>query len=200
MARSSDQTKRAKLLDDIVDYVREHGVSDLSLRPLAAGLGTSSRMLLYYFGTKEELLKEVLLRASNVDLGENWMREVTDVNGLRLHLWLFWKAASVTEMSGSRLFVEMVGLASVGEGVYREIASAGIASVAESIAEAMIRCGCGRDRALANGTLAISGLRGLFEDRLINDAFERTESSAEKLIDFLVRDVEAAIAENKELL
>lgn len=138
MARSSDQTKRAKLLDDIVDYVREHGVSDLSLRPLAAGLGTSSRMLLYYFGTKEELLKEVLLRASNVDLGENWMREVTDVNGLRLHLWLFWKAASVTEMSGSRLFVEMVGLASVGEGVYREIASAGIASVAESIAEAMI--------------------------------------------------------------
>jgi AcrR family transcriptional regulator len=42
------------------EYVLDHGVSTLSLRPLAAALGTSDRMLLYYFGTREALLTAVL--------------------------------------------------------------------------------------------------------------------------------------------
>ena len=32
------------------------GVSDLSLRPAAAALGTTARMLIYYFGSRERLL------------------------------------------------------------------------------------------------------------------------------------------------
>jgi AcrR family transcriptional regulator len=40
--------------------VLEHGLESLSLRPLAAALGTSTRMLLYDFESKEKLVDEVL--------------------------------------------------------------------------------------------------------------------------------------------
>jgi AcrR family transcriptional regulator len=52
--------RRAKLLDEIVEYILDHGLAGLSLRPLAAGVTTSPRMLLYFFGSKEELISEVL--------------------------------------------------------------------------------------------------------------------------------------------
>jgi AcrR family transcriptional regulator len=35
-------------------------MANLSLRPLAAAVGTSARMLLHYFGSKEELIAEVM--------------------------------------------------------------------------------------------------------------------------------------------
>jgi len=41
-------------------YVLSRGLTGLSLRPLAAALGTSDRMLLYYFASKDELVGEVL--------------------------------------------------------------------------------------------------------------------------------------------
>ncbi len=43
-----------------MDHVAEHGVGDLSLRGLAAALGTSHRMLSYHFGSREGLLIEVI--------------------------------------------------------------------------------------------------------------------------------------------
>ena len=43
--------------------VSGHGLAGLSLRPLAAALGTSPRMLLYDFGTKERLIAEILAEA-----------------------------------------------------------------------------------------------------------------------------------------
>ena len=47
--------RRAKLLDEVADYILSNGLADLSLRPLAAAINTSPRMLLYFFGTKERL-------------------------------------------------------------------------------------------------------------------------------------------------
>jgi len=52
--------QRAILLSGAVEHVLRHGVSSLSLRPLAAALGTSDRMLLYYFGSREHLLETLL--------------------------------------------------------------------------------------------------------------------------------------------
>jgi AcrR family transcriptional regulator len=43
--------------------VLEHGLAGLSLRPLAAATGTSPRVLLYLFGSKEQLVRELLARA-----------------------------------------------------------------------------------------------------------------------------------------
>jgi AcrR family transcriptional regulator len=51
---------RQRLLAATIGYVAEHGAAELSLRGLAAAIGTSHRMLIYHFGSKEGLLVEVV--------------------------------------------------------------------------------------------------------------------------------------------
>src|SRR2546430_12050912 len=63
VGRPPDPDRRAATLARAADYVLEHGLADLSLRPLAAALGTSTRMLLYDFGSKERLIAAVLAEA-----------------------------------------------------------------------------------------------------------------------------------------
>jgi len=52
--------RKQALLDASVAYLLEHGVADLSLRPLAAAIDTSARLLIFHFGSKEQLLADVL--------------------------------------------------------------------------------------------------------------------------------------------
>jgi AcrR family transcriptional regulator len=60
MARPVNPNRRRHTLANAADYVLENGLEGLSLRPLAAALGTSTRMLLYDFESKEKLVDEVL--------------------------------------------------------------------------------------------------------------------------------------------
>src|SRR4051812_6553656 len=53
---------KQRLLDTCTDYALEHGLPD-RLAPLAAAAGTSSRMLIYHFETRDGLLREVLGQA-----------------------------------------------------------------------------------------------------------------------------------------
>jgi AcrR family transcriptional regulator len=48
--------------DACTDYALEHGLPD-RLGPLATAAGTSNRMLIYHFGTRDGLLREVLGQA-----------------------------------------------------------------------------------------------------------------------------------------
>ena len=47
----------------VVDHFVTDGLGDLSLRKIAAAVGTSHRMLLYHFGSKNGLLLEVVPRS-----------------------------------------------------------------------------------------------------------------------------------------
>lgn len=53
-------TARDALLDKAMAHVAAHGMSDLSLRELAAAIGTSHRMLLYHFGSREGLVAAIV--------------------------------------------------------------------------------------------------------------------------------------------
>jgi AcrR family transcriptional regulator len=48
--------RRDELIQGSLDYLLRHGVAGLSLRPLAAEIGTSARLLVYHFGSKEGLI------------------------------------------------------------------------------------------------------------------------------------------------
>lgn len=52
--------RREELVERATDWVLGNGLVGLSLRPLAAALGTSDRMLIYHFGSKEQLIVDVL--------------------------------------------------------------------------------------------------------------------------------------------
>jgi AcrR family transcriptional regulator len=64
-----ESARRAELRELSYRYVLEHGLIGLSLRPLAAAIGSSPRVLLYLFGSKEGLIREVLARARADELG-----------------------------------------------------------------------------------------------------------------------------------
>ena len=51
---------RETLLPRLAAHVLEHGLSRASLRPLARAAGTSDRMLIYHFGSKAQLLADLL--------------------------------------------------------------------------------------------------------------------------------------------
>lgn len=55
--------RQVELLDRAYRYVLEHGIGELSLRPLAAAIGSSPRVLLYLFDSKEGLIRALLARA-----------------------------------------------------------------------------------------------------------------------------------------
>jgi AcrR family transcriptional regulator len=53
-------TGRDALLGRAIGHFAEHGVGDTSLRALAEAIGTSHRMLIYHFGSREGLLAAVV--------------------------------------------------------------------------------------------------------------------------------------------
>ena len=56
-------SRKDQLLELAYAYVRENGIAAVSLRPLAAAIGSSPRVLLFLFGSKDGLLKALLARA-----------------------------------------------------------------------------------------------------------------------------------------
>ena len=52
--------RKSELLQAAIEYLLDNGLADLSLRPLAAKIGTSARLLVFHFKSKEGLIEDVL--------------------------------------------------------------------------------------------------------------------------------------------
>ncbi|MGH8994547.1 MAG: TetR family transcriptional regulator [Acidimicrobiales bacterium] len=55
--------RQTELLEAAYAYALAHGLAALSLRPLAVAIGSSPRVLLYLFGSKDGLVRALLARA-----------------------------------------------------------------------------------------------------------------------------------------
>lgn len=88
-------TRKEILVDELVGYLLGHGLSDLSLRPLAKALGTSARLLIYHFGSKEGLLTEVLdsMQTSLAQSFTNMVEQRTSRSERPLKLFWDWAIA-----------------------------------------------------------------------------------------------------------
>jgi AcrR family transcriptional regulator len=60
--------RQQELLQRAYEYVLQHGLMTLSLRPLAQAIGSSPRVLLFLFGSKEGLVQALLARARAAEL------------------------------------------------------------------------------------------------------------------------------------
>lgn len=108
-------TARERLLAGAMEYVAEHGVGDLSLRALAAALGTSHRMLIYHFGSKEGLMRAIV-EAVEAQQRTFFARFVADPSLDPLDVGLaIWRQVSDPALANNvRLFFELYGLALQG--------------------------------------------------------------------------------------
>jgi AcrR family transcriptional regulator len=62
-ASTTPSARKLELLEAAYRYVLEHGMADMSLRPLATAIGSSPRVLIFLFGSKEGLQRALLARA-----------------------------------------------------------------------------------------------------------------------------------------
>lgn len=65
---STPSARQTGLLEGAYAYALEHGLADMSLRPLAAAIGSSPRVLLFLFGSKDGLIRALLTRAREDEL------------------------------------------------------------------------------------------------------------------------------------
>lgn len=68
--------RQQELLEAAYAYALRSGLGDLSLRPLAEEIGSSPRVLLYLFGSKDDLIRALLARARADELAA--VQELTD--------------------------------------------------------------------------------------------------------------------------
>ena len=108
-------TPREKLLAAVTSVALAEGISDKSLRAIAEAAGTSHRMLIHHFGSREGLLVEVIRevearqRAALGDLVTDPGEEPAEL-GLR-----FWERLRSPELAPQeRLFFEVYGQALQG--------------------------------------------------------------------------------------
>jgi AcrR family transcriptional regulator len=60
MTRKADPAKKPALLEEIIDYLLDKPLSTLTFRGLALALGVSPFTLVYHFGTRDELVHEII--------------------------------------------------------------------------------------------------------------------------------------------
>ena len=114
MARPPNPALRASLRDQAVDYVLSNGVGDLTLRPLAKALRTNARMLLYHFGSREGLMRQILagLRERGDARIQAWFQSGKKPRTLPEFLHWYWKQMSASRARPAvRLIFELYALA-----------------------------------------------------------------------------------------
>ncbi|GAC1306301.1 MAG: TetR family transcriptional regulator [Vulcanimicrobiaceae bacterium] len=159
---------RADLLAAIVAYVLEHGLADLSLRPLAAAVDVSPRTLLYHFGSKEALVAAVLgeVARRQARLIDAWYERSAehDAPTLLLRAWQWLTAPRHDRLL--RLLFETYGLALRDRKRYGVFLRATSDDWIAPFASALERRGFSRERAAALATLLVAVTRGLLLDVL----------------------------------
>ncbi|MFI5866768.1 TetR/AcrR family transcriptional regulator [Streptomyces sp. NPDC051546] len=65
----ADSARKHQLLELAYAHVLDHGLADMSLRPLAEAVGSSPRVLLFLFGSKDALVQALLARAREEETG-----------------------------------------------------------------------------------------------------------------------------------
>jgi AcrR family transcriptional regulator len=164
VSRTADQQRREDILERAVDYVCSHGLSTLSLRPLAKAAGTSPRGLLYHFSSKEELIVEII--------GRGRMRQrqtMTDVklSGLspREVSQTIWRHMSDPKWEPlMRLFFEVYALALQDRTRFPGFLEAAVEDWLGALEECATLPGFSRDDARAFATVLIAGYRGFLLD------------------------------------
>ena len=114
--------RREELAHAATDHVLDHGLIGVSLRPLAAAIGTSDRMLLYHFKGKDDLVTTVV-RVSN-DRSVRGIRELAPSPDLRQAVLDLWGVLSTPEQARClRLYVEAAALGVLGAEPYASVVS-----------------------------------------------------------------------------
>ena len=178
------KASRERLLQAAVRHLSEVGIGDQSLRQLALELGTSHRMLIYHFGSKEGLLSEVV---RTVELSQ---RAVLDELLLDDDLppaeqgRRFWERAVDPAIAYGPLFFEVAGQAMRGKAHTGALRDGIVGMWIEPLTQMCERAGYPKDMAPTAARLALAVGRGLLFDLLTTGDREAVDEAKELFISF----------------
>jgi AcrR family transcriptional regulator len=179
MTSSPDQSRRDQLLDKLVEEFAAGGVGDRSLRDVAAAVGTSHRMLLHHFGSKEDLLVAIVEEVERRQMAvlPDLPTEPAD------NFAAMWAQVSRPELrQAERLFFECYARASQGEKPFDRMvpgAVNGWLDEVDAVADFPV------DRAFARLGMAV--VRGLLLDLVATDDDAGVQAAADVFVSLLRR-------------
>jgi AcrR family transcriptional regulator len=159
---------RDKLLEVAIDYLMENGIGHRSLRQLAEGMGTSHRMLIYHFGSREGLLVAVAQamerREQQTLADESFLKPGSDLTPAE-EMREVWRYATKAEFdSYLRLFFELYGQAL--QGTTPEFLEGIVENWMRPFGKVFERQVSSKREVRTNARLMLAVLRGLFLDLL----------------------------------
>jgi AcrR family transcriptional regulator len=175
---------RAQLLDRAITYISERGISDLSLRELATAIGTSHRMLIHHFGSKERLWVEVVhaVEQRQRDALPDLLPDPTADPATAMRAW--WRHISDPSLwPNERLFYELYGQALQGRPGTEAFLDGIVDDWLDDIEAINIAMGMDPATARAHGRLGIAVTRGLLLDLLATRDRDAVDAAMDVWID-----------------
>jgi len=186
MSRTPDEARRSELLDRAVDYVLAHGLSDLSLRPLAKALGSSPRVLLYYFGSKDDLLVQIIRRGrARQQATMASMKLSTDLSAGQITRLLWRHYSDPKRMPLMNLFFEVYALAIADPSRFPNFLEGAVEEWLIALEGCSTLPGFSRDEARAFATILIASFRGFMLDLAATNDRKRIDRAVEMWLSML---------------
>ena len=177
MARPPDVERRRQLLDSLIDAFADGGIGDRSLRDVAEVVGTSHRMLLHHFGSRDELLLAMVAEVEH--------RQMTVLPDAATQpadaMAAMWADVRRPEMRPfERLFFECYARGAQGEQPFARMLPGAVESW---LKEVDAKTGGTADPAFVRLGLAVT--RGLLLDLVATDDDEGVDAAAQAFIELL---------------
>ncbi len=163
--------------------VNRRRLQDLSVRELAAGVGLSHRTLLYHFGSKEQLIVEVLdlIRERDRELIQRHLGAERPEDAVEL-LRAAWSFFSSPEREPyARVFHQVVALGLAGPPYDAWVRTVVVGRVG-AISQALAALGLPAERARAVATLVVAAARGLQLHQLATNDRAATDAAFDELV------------------
>jgi AcrR family transcriptional regulator len=174
---------RQRLLDAAIEYVSANGLTDLSLRRLAAELGTSHRMLSHHFGSKEGLWVAIVREVERRQIPRMGAM-VTDADvSFEEAMRAWWRHVSDPSMwPNERLFFEVYGQALHRRGPAADLLDGIVESWVAPAAKLGEGIGMSPHDARAAARLGVAVTRGLLLDLLATGDRDGVDAAMEHWI------------------
>jgi AcrR family transcriptional regulator len=179
MVRTPDLERRRQLLDALVEEFAVGGVGDRSLRDVAAAVGTSHRMLLHHFGSREDLLLAIVEQIERRQMGLLPELPTTAAESFAA-MWADLHRPELRHLE--RLFFECYARAAQGEKPFARMVPGAVNDWLYEVAEV---AGDAFDPAIARLGLAVG--RGLLLDLVATEDEEGVDAAAEAFVNLLSR-------------
>ena len=194
MTRQADLAKKPALLEQIVDYLVDKPLSALTFRGLASAIGTSSFTLVYHFGTRDELVRDIITAIATRQRG---FETVLDPNTITVDSYFtgLRQTFDHTLFPRNRALQRLEFEAQMLEAVAPDHALTRRAheELRDRARDALVALGLEKDRAALEGQLLIDTFYGIQVGLVVSGDVERATASFERALQYHREQIEPLI-------